>query len=64
MGSQIWSKCVFINLKVFQKVFFNNESLFYIKFNEGFKYFKRLKNKLKLTCIPLWLTLYAMTREV
>ena len=37
--------------------------LFYVKFNENLKYLNHFENKLKLTCIQLLLTLYAMIKN-
>ena len=48
---------------MFQKVFFHNKWLFYVKFNIDFKYIDDLEYKLNLTYLQLCLTLYTMTKN-
>ena len=60
--AQIWQYSVFVNLlKWYLKSF---QKIINVKFNEDFTYFNQFENKLKLTCIQLLLTFYAMTKNL
>ena len=48
---------------MFQKVFFHNKWLFYVKFNGDFKYVDDLEYKLNLTYLQLCLALCTMTKN-